>query len=260
MPWPMFEAYAKLPAFLLVLFRIGGVVLASPLFSAPVLPGQVKVLLTVAMAAAVFPLAAVHLTVPVTLGTAVTGLMGELAVGLLIGFGVSLIFLGVQLAAEIISHQSGILLGTVFNPMLDSSESILSQLYYFVALMAFVAVGGHRGLVRALLDSFATVPPLGFKMTPGLTDLLLDLLTASFELAIRASGPTVVALMLALLALGFLSRTMPQLNILTVGFPLKLVVALVVMALTMMSLEPVLLEAFEYGMDSIRGGLGLAPA
>ena len=62
---------------------------------------------------------------------------------------------------------------------------------------------------------------------------------------------------LTFLVLGFVSRTVPQLNILTVGFPLKLAVGLVVMALTMMSLEPVLLEGLSLCMDGIRIGLGL---
>ena len=252
MPWPTFELYAQFPAFLLVLFRIAGLTLTTPLFSSPVLPGQVRILLAVAIAAAVFPMMSVHLTVPVTLGSALTGLVGELAIGIFIGFCVSLIFMGLQLAAEIISHQSGMMLGAVYNPMLDSSESSISQLYYFAAMIGFLGVGGHRELIRAVLDSFAAIPPLGFKLTDGL-------LTTSFEMAIRVSGPTVIALMLALLALGFVSRTMPQLNILTVGFPLKLVMALLMVALTMMSLEPLLLEAFEEGMSSIRAGLGMAP-
>ncbi len=259
MPWPTFELYAQFPAFLLVLFRIAGLTLTTPLFSSPVLPGQVRILLAVAIAAAVFPMMSVHLTVPVTLGSALTGLVGELAIGIFIGFCVSLIFMGLQLAAEIISHQSGMMLGAVYNPMLDSSESSISQLYYFAAMIGFLGVGGHRELIRAVLDSFAAIPPLGFKLTDGLLELLLDLVTTSFEMAIRVSGPTVIALMLALLALGFVSRTMPQLNILTVGFPLKLVMALLMVALTMMSLEPLLLEAFEEGMSSIRAGLGMAP-
>lgn len=254
---PLFDIYMALPAFLLVVFRIGGLMLTTPLFSAPVIPAQVRVLLAVAIAAAVFPLTSVHITVPVTLATAVAGLVGELAIGLFIGFAVSLIFLGLQIAAEIISHQSGMILGSVFNPMLDGSESAISQLYYFAALVGFLAVGGHRALMRALLDSFAAVPPLSFTATQGLTELLLDLLTVSFELAVRVSGPVIIALMVALLSLGLISRTMPQLNILTVGFSLKLVIALLMVALTMMSMEPLLIEAFNVGLDSIRSGLGM---
>ena len=115
-------------------------------------------------------------------------------------------------------------------------------------------------LVRTLLDSFASIPPLTFRVTEGLGDLLMDLLTVSVELAIRVGSPTIVALLLTLLTLGFLSRTMPQLNILTIGFPIKLSIAMLVMAMTVMSLEPILLDTFTAGIDGLRSGLGLGPA
>ena len=62
------------------------------------------------------------------------------------------------------------------------------------------------------------------------------------------------------MTLGFISRTMPQLNILTVGFPLKIGIALVMMALTIMSLESVLLDALTIALDGVRSGLGLEGA
>jgi flagellar biosynthetic protein FliR len=259
MPWTMFELYAKFPAFLLVLCRIGGLVLTAPVFSGSVMPRRIKILLTVAVSCAVFPLVSARLNVPVTLASAVTGIFGELVIGMAVGFCITVMFMGVQLAAEFISHQSGMMLGSVYNPMLDSSETVLSQVYYFAALMGFFAIGGHRQLLRALLDSFQTIPPLGFAPSGGMLDTVLDLVTVSFEMAIRVSGPVVIALMLALLALGFLSRTIPQLNILTVGFPLKLGLALLVAGVTIMSLEPLLIEAFTTGMNGVRELLKLPP-
>jgi flagellar biosynthetic protein FliR len=252
MPWSLFSIYANLPAFLLVLCRISGLVFAAPLFSSAVIPARVRILLVMAMSAAVFPFASAHLTVPVTLATALTGLVGEAAIGLLIGFCITLMFLGVQIAAEFVGHQAGMLIGSAYNPMLDNSESVLSQLYYFTAMLGFLAIGGHRQLVRSLLSSFETLPPLSFRVTENLVDLVLDLITVSFEIGIRMSGPTVIALMVALVAMGFISRTVPQLNILTIGFPLKMVLALVALALTVMSLEPLLIEAFDTGMDGVR--------
>ncbi|HOA72544.1 MAG TPA: flagellar biosynthetic protein FliR [Phycisphaerae bacterium] len=259
MPWTVFNLYANLPAFMLVVCRIGGLVLAAPLFSSAIIPIRIKILLTLAMAAAVFPLVSVHLVGPVTLETALVGLFGELAIGLLVGLCLSLMLIGVQVAAEFISHQAGILFGSTYNPMMDSSESVLSQFFYFAALLGFLAIGGHRHLVRALLESFETLPPLAFRLSEGLMELILDLTTMSFEMAIRISGPVVVSLMLALLALGFISRTVPQLNILTVGFPLKLALALLVLGLTVMSMEPLLIEAFDTSLQSVRSVLGLPP-
>jgi flagellar biosynthesis protein FliR len=124
-------------------------------------------------------------------------------------------------------------------------------------MLLFLAVGGHRALVRTLLDSFESIPPLGFQISERLVGLLFDMMSLSFALAIRVGGPVMLALMLAFLTLGFVSRTVPQLNILSVGFPMKLMVALLTLAITITAMEDVLLSAFTEFLDMTRAGLGL---
>jgi flagellar biosynthesis protein FliR len=253
----MFEIYAALPIFLLVLARVAGLMLASPLFTSEMLPTPLNVLLAVAISLATFPLVAPQAIAPVTLGSACAGMIGELAIGLILGLGVSLIFAGVQMAAQLMSQQAGMALGEVFNPMMESSGTEVSQLYFLVAMAVFLAAGGHHAMVRAVLDSFTAIPPLGFKPHAGLIDLMVNVLTVSFTLAIRVGGPVILALVLAFLTLGFISRTVPQLNLLTVGFPIKLAMALFVMAVSMISMESLLVDSVNDVMDGIRDGLGI---
>lgn len=257
MPWGLTEIYVVLPAYVLVLSRVAGLMLAAPFFSGAILPTRLKVLLAASIALAVFPLTISRLTVPVTLMSAAAGLIGELAVGLLLGMGVSLVLMGVQLGIQLTSQQAGMALGEVFNPMLESNLPVVAELYYFVSMVIFLAVGGHRALVRTLLDSFEAVPPLGFVVSEGVVALLTDLMMVSFTLAIRVGGPMIIALLLGLMTLGFLSRTMPQLNILTIGFPIKIALALLVMALTIMWLEPLLLQGLSLAVDAVREGMGM---
>lgn len=256
----MFQLYGLLPAFLLVLFRVSGLMLAAPFFAGAAIPTKIKVMLAAAISFCVFPMVAPVLPANVTLSSAIVGLVGELAIGLFVGLGVTLVFMGVQLAAQAVGQQSGMRLGAVFNPMMEASGTTLSQLYFLVSLAIFFAVGGHRSLVRTLLDSFGTIPPLGFHVSEGLVARLIDLLSLSFTLAIRVGGPTILALFLSLLVLGFVGRTMPQMNILTIGFPLKIGVALVVLAMTIMTVEPVLLDGLTVCMDAIREGLAASGA
>jgi flagellar biosynthetic protein FliR len=259
MPWPLFESYTLLPAFMLVLARMAGLMMAAPVFSSTLIPMRAKVLLTLAMSMAVFPMVSAHMTVPVTLVSAASGMVGELMIGLFIGFGASLLFLAVQVAGQVMGQQAGLALGAVFNPVMDSSMTAGAQLFFFVALMVFVGVGGHRDLVEALLQSFQTIPPLGFRLSEDLTALIVELLGLSFMWAIRIAGPVMLALVVTLVALGFIGRSVPQLNILTVGFPLKAGVGVLVMALSIVSLEPVLMDGWAACMDAVRVGLGLTP-
>ncbi|MHC4443955.1 MAG: flagellar biosynthetic protein FliR [Planctomycetota bacterium] len=249
------ELYAFLPAFLLVLFRISGLLLAAPLLGSMVLPHRIKAMLAVAMSLAVFPMMVSYVPASITLRSVAGGLVGELAIGLFIGLGVGLFFAGIQMGAQLVGQQSGIRLGNVFNPVAASSGSILGRLYFLVALMIFLMVGGHRALVRALLDSFSAIPPLSFHVTENLLEILIEMCVLSFSMAIRVAGPMILALMLAFMTLGFISRTVPQLNILTVGFPIKLGIAFIVMAVTIMALEPLLLDGLTLCLDGIRAGL-----
>lgn len=258
MPFPFVDIYLALPAFVLVLARISGLMLTAPFFSGSVIPTQMKAVLVVAISAVVFPMAAPHAAMPVTMSTVVWGMIGELALGTIIGIGVSLILTGVQMGVQLASQQAGMALGETFNPMLETSLPVVSELYFFVSFTVFLAVGGHRAMIRALLDSFDTLPLMSLRVDENMLLLLVSLVTMAFTVAIRVAGPMMLALLLSFMTLGFLSRTVPQLNILTVGFPAKIMLALLIMALTLMSLEPVLTGSLTLVMDELRQGLGIS--
>lgn len=257
MPYPFVDIYLALPAFVLVFARISGLMLAAPFFSGSIIPTQIKAILVVAISAAVFPLAAPHAAVPLTMSAVVWGMIGELALGAVIGMGVSLILTGVQMGIQLASQQAGMALGEAFNPMLETSLPVISELYFFVSFAVFLAVGGHRAMVRALLDSFEALPLMGLRVDESMLLLMIGLVIVAFTVAIRVAGPMMLALLLSFMTLGFLSRTVPQLNILTVGFPVKMMLALLVMALTIMSLEPVLTGSLARVMEELRQGLGM---
>ncbi len=260
MPWSLIEFYLFLPAFMLVMSRVAGLMLGMPLLSSAGIPMQIRILLAAAISLAVLPFAMEHLDANVTLGTAVVGMIGELAIGVLVGLGASLLLIGMQLAAQTVAQQAGLALGDIFNPLLESEGSPISELYFLIATMIFLAVGGDRAVVHALLESFQTVPPLAFRVTPGLVELVVEMLVLCFAIALRVGAPVILALMLSFLTLGFITRTVPQLNLLTIGFPIKIALALAIMAFTMMTLEPVVLDALTMLLDGIRDGLAAPPA
>jgi len=257
MPFQLIQVYAALPAFALVLARVAGIVLAAPFFSGTAIPVRIKTALVVAITVAVFPMMVGYAQVPVNMTVAMGGLLGELALGLLIGFSVSAVFMGVQLGIQLASQQAGIALGEVFNPMLESSLPVAAQIYFFVTMMIFLVTGGHHAVIRSMLDSFQTVPLMGFRPDENVVALMIDILTIAFRVAVRVGGPMTLALLLGLMTLGFVSRTIPQLNILSVGFPVKAAIVLVVMALTIMSVENVLLDSMTQTLNGVRARLGL---
>jgi flagellar biosynthetic protein FliR len=145
-------------------------------------------------------------------------LASEALVGVLLGFGLTLFLTGVQLAGQIISQIGGTAISDVFDPNLNDTVSVFSQFFYFLTLAMFVMLDGHRIVIDALLDTYRWLPPGQASLGDSYVEVLVSLLSQSFVLGIRTAAPTMAALLLATLVLGLVGRTLPQINILAVGF------------------------------------------
>ena len=205
--------------FTLVLARVSGLVMTAPVFGAREIPMAVRGLLAFSLALLITP-AQLGTTVDYP-GTTINYLVfigAEMVIGLALGLGIVILFGGIQVTGQIIAQMSGIALADVFNPTFDTEVPVFSQLIYYVAMAVFVTIGGHRKLMDAMLASFASIPIGGSKVPDSLAGSLVTLLSQSFELGIRAGAPAMVALLLATVVMGIISRALPQLNILAVGF------------------------------------------
>ncbi|HNQ22314.1 MAG TPA: flagellar biosynthetic protein FliR [Phycisphaerae bacterium] len=260
MPWGALEVMQTLPAFALVLVRLSGLMLVAPVFSSPVIPLRVRAALTMVLAAMVFPLVRVQVPGELSLGAVLTGAVAELAVGACIGLSMGLLLVGVELGGMLTGMQAGLGIGEVFDPTLGRDVNLLGQLFNLVLMLLFLGLGGHRALLRALLDSYSAVPLLSFTGNESVVVLFTEVLTAAFVLALRLAAPALIALFLMTTTLAFLSRTMPQLNILTVGFTIKGFVALGVAGLTLGVAGDLLIGSVWEVLDSVRVHFGMATA
>ena len=199
-----------------------------------------------------------YVSAPVTLTSAAAGLVGELAIGVLIGLGVSLVFIGVQIAGQLISQQAGLALGDVFDPAFESSTTVVSQVYFYAATVIFLAVGGDRAIVRAVLDSFRSIPPLTLQSPVSFAAVLVSLRDALVHDGYSRGRADDAGAAVVVSGVGLYFADGPQLNLFSVGFPIKLALALAIMAMTFMSLEPVLLDGVHTCMDAVARALRLA--
>ena len=227
---------ALLPGYLLVLARVGGLIVFAPLFSSSAIPLRLRLALAVIVALALYGLLGGTINPPDNLGHLVTALLGELLVGLIIGFGAALIFVGVRLAGLLIGQQIGISLADVFDPSIEGQSSILGRLFFMLTLVLFLLLGGHRAVIGALLGSFGSIQPgtfsLGSLPWAGLTSLLSD----AYLLAIRFAAPALVAVFLATVSLSFIARAIPQFNMISVGFSVQISTATLVLIISLGSM------------------------
>jgi flagellar biosynthesis protein FliR len=222
------ELFANpLLVFLLTLARVGALVAAAPVLGAGGAPARVRAALALTVSAMV---TLVYwgdpIPEPANLLQLATMIAGEALWGLALGMGVAILFMGLQATGQLLGEMSGMQLAEAVDPNFEVSTPLFGQLLNLVALAVFVLIGGHRQVMAALLDSFAAMPPGEARFSQGLTVALSDAAAQSFQLGIRAAAPVLTAVLLATIVLGFINRTLPQLNVMAVGFSLNSVITI----------------------------------
>jgi flagellar biosynthesis protein FliR len=214
---------------MLVLFRIAGIMTLAPLLSASLIPVRVKFFIVLLLSMAVFPLVPQTAWIPTQWAGLVLAVGTEMLIGITMGFALSLLFSGLEIGIEMVSHQMGLSMAQLIDPLSDITTNVLSQFYTLLATLIYILMNGHLVLIKSLVQTFQTVPLMGARVGESVVDTLVSILTGSYMLAIRVAGPALVAIFLATIALGFISRTMPQLNILAAGFSIRIFLAFIML-------------------------------
>ena len=248
------------PTFALVLFRVAGMMLFAPLFGSSRIPRRVKALLAIILAMGLMPGVPRPTALPESMWELSLGIGGEMIFGLALGMVLSFTFIAAQWAGEMIGQQMGLNLSEVFDPQFGAQGSIIGEFYYMLTLVIFLAIGGHHAMIQGVRASFDFLPLLGVGMTQPLLDTITGLLMSAATLAIQLAGPIFVTMLVVDVALGFISKTMPQLNVMTAGLSVKSVVGMGVLlvgtALTSLVIEGRVRDAME-AVSGIWRGLSL---
>jgi len=166
----------------------------------------------------------------------------------------------VQAVGQVVSQMSGMAMANSFDPTLQTQVPVLSQMLRLLALAIFVIAGGHRLLMKALLDTFQVIPLGGPGIGASLSDSLITVLTQAFTFGIRAAAPIMMSLLLSVLVLGLIGRTLPQLNILAIGFGINSMVMLMTVSLSIGTFGWLFHEQIQLAIDTVTQGIYEAAA
>ena len=224
----------KFLVFTLVLTRVSGLTMTAPLYGTKEVPSQVRVFLALVLALLVMPSQwNATLEYPGTTLNYLAIVAGELTVGVCLGLGIQLIFRGLEMAGELIAYVGGLMMAEALDPGQDTNEPLFSRFFNLVALAVFLGVGGHRMVMAGLLDTFQSLPPGLGAFTNSITEVFVTLVAQSYSLAVRAAAPAIVSLLMASLVVGLIGRTVPQLNVMNLGFGLNSLLTFAVMSITL---------------------------
>jgi flagellar biosynthetic protein FliR len=246
--------------FTLVFIRVSGLFMVLPIFGTSDVPMQARALLSFALAVLITPTqTGASVQDPGTLLGFLILVAGELFVGLTLGLGIVTLFSGVQVAGQLIGRTSGLTMAEVYDPSSGENIPELAHLLFLVTMAVFVAIGGHRMVLAGLLDTFVAMPPGGGILPSSLeavVKVVETLLTESFVLGIRAAAPLLTALLLATLVTGLISRTLPQLNVLAIGFSLNALVTFGILALSLGAAVWVFQDPLESAVEMLVQAIG----
>jgi flagellar biosynthetic protein FliR len=218
---------SELQIYFLIFLRVGAILMSMPILKSKSIPILFKFGLALTTSMVLFPmLDRTAFAVPDNLGTYAVGAFSEILMGLSIGIAVNLIFVGLQLAGQISGYQMGLALARVMDPSAGQQVPLLAQFFQLFAFLLFLILNAHHWFIRALVDSFELVPPFGFRLSGSLIAQIMQMAGNMYVIAIKVGAPVIAALLLTSIAFGLIARTVPQMNIMFVAMPLKILVGL----------------------------------
>lgn len=230
---------------MLVFIRISGLLFTAPLFGEKIIPTKVRLLLSLIIALSLTPLLQLKpwpmTPEPLVLVLAV---LGELLIGLIIGFSAKLLFDGVQLSGQLIGYQMGFGVANVLDPLSGAQVSLFGQAEMFVALLLFLSLNAHHLFFRAMVESYRLIPPFDFHPHPLLVNKIMSMAGQMFVIAVQIGAPTIAVLLFTNVFFALMARTVPEMNIFIVAMPIGIAVGIFIFSLSMPMVSSLLNRAF----------------
>jgi len=209
-------------SFILIAVRFSGLFVSAPMLSNRNIPKMVKIGLIMFCSVLIFPFVDL-MAEPVNTNLMLFAVISkEFAVGLIMGFFLTLVFISLQVAGQFIDYQTGFGMINVLDPESRVQVPIMGQFLYIMAMLLFLIISGHHWLIQSLVQSFQALPLGFFTMDK---DLVLFINTAFVKilvLSFKIAAPVVAAIFLSEMAFGVMARAIPQMNLLIVGLPVKI--------------------------------------
>jgi flagellar biosynthetic protein FliR len=231
-------------AFLLVFVRMTGLFVVAPVFGRRNIPTYLKI--GFSFFTAIILVNTIKIPDPdfydnvLQLGLIIAK---EFIVGITIGFVAYMSFTAIYVAGEIIDMQLGFGIVNVMDPISNIQVPITSNLYFILSMLVYMAVNGHHALIKALFDSYNIIPLGTAVFNHSLINSMLVLFGNIFAIGFKIAAPIVAAILITDIALGTISRMVPQLNVFVIGMPLKIFVGIAVLVVS--------IPAFIYVLEGI---------
>jgi len=246
---------------MLVVTRIAALTYSLPFFGSPAITSRVRIMIALSLSFMILPMAGQeNLGQDWSMGVLVLHIARETGIGLALGYGAKFFFEAFTLAGTFAGRQMGFAMSDLVDPITSVPQSMVGQFWALVAILFFLAIDGHHFLVRLMLENFNVVPLATGGITPQTGQLLITGSNEMFRIAIRLAAPALILTMMLDVGMAVLTRAMPKLQIFFVALPLKLLVGVFALIVSLQLFQAVFVtmvnESQAYLLDilsSLRG-------
>lgn len=237
--------------FLLIFSRIGTLVLLLPGFGERSFPVRVRLSVALLLTLVFYPLAAQYYptldAVPATIGI----LIGEIAVGFVLGIAGRIMIGTLQMVGTIIAQQLGLSFVTSVDPNMGQQGALIGTFLSLMAIALIFAMDLHHLVIAALGQSYQIFRPGVFPDSGDAAKYVTDLVGSSFKIAVQISAPVLIFGLIFNIGLGVLARLMPQMQVFFIAMPASIILGFAVLALTLATIMTVFMNYMEHGLNVI---------
>lgn len=235
--------------FILLFFRFAAMFMAAPIFSHQNIPQTIKASLAFVFAI-VFYSSMPALNISITVPSIIIAILSEILFGLAIGVILQIAYNVITFAGGQISFMMGFSMASAIDPQTGISMPIISQFLSLLALMILLSIDMHHWLLLFINDSLSQIPLGGFLMQENLFRYTIEASSKMFFVGFLIAFPIIALTFLQDVIFGMLMKTMPQFNLLVIGFPIKIafafIVLIAILTSTMLVFKNHVIEAFNY--------------
>jgi len=246
--------------FIMVLLRISAFVISIPIFFPKGTPATAKIGFCVVFTFLILPGVNYESVSIITSNTnLIIFSIDEVITGLALGYITKFCFFSAQMAGQLMDFQVGFSMMSMFDPISNENVTLLGRLLYWVSMVMFFVVDGHHMLIRAIIDSFKVINLGNFILSQASAMMMVKIFVEFFTLGLKIAIPIILIIIITDLALGLISRTVPQLNVMILGMPIKILVGLSCFALVLPVVLKLIVNSFYTIPDIIKAFYRVIP-
>ena len=226
-------------------FRIAGLLMTAPIIGTRSVPMRVRISVAIAITMVIFPIIPVVPDVEPLSAEGFFISMQQVVIGVAMGLSVRVVFIALEITGQAIGQLMGLMLASMVDPLNGNQVPIIGQFYILLATLLFLTIDGHLMMINVLAQSFETLPINSAGLSSSNAWDFLIWTGNIINTAVVIALPALVSLLIVNLAFGVMTRSAPQLNIFAVGFPIMILLGVVIILFSLSSLIPHMEKMFD---------------